>query len=93
MISFNVAKTLNNSVVFIFMKEYVLERNVMNVFSIMKPLHTSIVFIIMKLFILERNFMNVSNVVNPLCYEIHGVPTQFKHKDNANDKNILWSNL
>ena len=64
-------KTLHNSVVFIFMKEYVLERNVMNVFSIMKPLYTSIVFIIMKLFILERNSMNVSNVVKPLCYEIH----------------------
>ena len=61
---------LHNYVVFIFMKEYVLERNLMNEFSIMKPLLTSIVFIIMKLFILERNSMNVSNVVKPLCYEI-----------------------
>ena len=62
---------LNNSVVFFFMMENVLERNLMNVFSIMKPLYTSIVFIIMKLFILEKNSMNVSNVVKPLCYEIH----------------------
>ena len=64
-------KTLHNSVVFIFMKEYVLERNIMSVFSIMKLLHTSLVFIIMKLFILERNSMNVSNVVKALCYGNH----------------------
>ena len=64
-------KTLHNPVVFMFMKEYVLERNFMNVFSIMKPLYTSIVFIIMKLLILERKSVNFSNVVKPLCYEIH----------------------
>ena len=58
---------LHNSILFIFMKEYVLERNLRNMFSIMKPLYTYIVFIIMKPFILVRNSMNVSNVVKPLC--------------------------
>ena len=62
---------LQNSVVFIFMKEYVLERNFMNLFSIMRLLHTSIFFIIMKPFMLERNSVNVSNVVKPLCCVIH----------------------
>ena len=56
---------LHSSVVIIFMKEYVLERNLMNVFNIIKPLHTSIFFNVVEQFILERNFMNVSNVVKP----------------------------
>ena len=45
---FYVVKTLHNSLFVIFMKNYVTERNLMNVFSIMKCLFTSIVFTIMK---------------------------------------------
>ena len=69
--TFNVFKTLGNSLVFMIMKEYVIEKIFMNGFSIMKPLKTSIIFIIMKPFILKRNSMNVINVVKPLFYGIH----------------------
>ena len=55
-------------VIFKGMKEFILERNLMNVFNMVTPLHISIVFIVMKVFLLERNSMNVSSVVKPLCY-------------------------
>ena len=89
----NVVKSLDNSLVFMFMKEYVLEKILMNGLSKMKPLQTFKIFIIMKLFILDRNSVNVSNVVKPVCYGIHWVPTQFKHQDNPNDKSLLVVNL
>ena len=77
---------LHNSLVFIFMEEYLLEKILMNGYSLMKPLNSSVVFIIVKPFILERNSMNATiNVVKPLCYGIHWVPTQLKHQDNPND--------
>ena len=56
---------------YIIMKEFVLKRNLMNIFSMVKPLHTIIVFIIIKVFILLRNFVNVNNVVKPLCYWVY----------------------
>ena len=80
---------LHNSVVFIFMKEYLWVRNLMSVFSSMKSLNTSSLW---NHFLLERNSMNVTNVVKPLCYGTHWIPTQFKHKDNSNDKDF-WSQL
>ncbi|XP_052016351.1 zinc finger protein 431-like [Apodemus sylvaticus] len=55
--------SLDNYFVFVFKKEYMLEKILMNGFSIMKPCQTSIIIIIMKLFLLERNFVNVSSVV------------------------------
>jgi KRAB domain-containing zinc finger protein len=47
------------------MKEYILERNPMNVINVIKPLHITVVFKTIKEHILERNPMNVINVVKP----------------------------
>ena len=75
----NAVMSLDNSWFFMFMKEYMLEKILMNGFSIMKPLQATIIFIIMKLFILERSSINVSHVVKPLCY---GIP-EFQDKSNT----------
>jgi hypothetical protein len=59
------------NIVVSFMEEFVLGRNIVNLFSMVKLFHTCIVFLIMKLFILERDAMNVSSVVKPLQCWVH----------------------
>ena len=52
-------KPLHIAVIFIDMKEVILERNCMNVMNVVKPLHIILVFIITKNVILERILTNV----------------------------------
>ena len=47
-------------------KEFILERNPMNVVNAVKPLQISVVFDNMKKIILEKNPMSVVSAVKPL---------------------------
>ncbi|KAK7822299.1 hypothetical protein U0070_014398 [Myodes glareolus] len=49
-----------------YIKEYILERNHMNVTSVVKPLHNKVIFKYIKEYTLVRSPMNVTSVVKPL---------------------------
>jgi KRAB domain-containing zinc finger protein len=51
----NVVKPLQRTVVFKYIKECILERNLINVINVVKPLYITLVSNIIKEYILERN--------------------------------------
>jgi hypothetical protein len=64
------ALTCSSSSVFEFLKEYILEKNPMNVSNVVNPLFLMLYFENMKEFILERNIINVDNVANPVHNQV-----------------------